>query len=111
MLAIAATATTAVLTATSGATSAAALPTTVPPVLSRTSAVVSAQALPTVQIDGVVWTQAMVGNTVYAGGSFDSARPAGNRVIQASGTVTAAESSVPATARRTRSDEPPAGTG
>jgi hypothetical protein len=85
-LVIAATATTAVLTAASGAQPATALPTTVPPVLSRTSAVVSAQALPTVQIDGVVWTQVMVGNTVYAGGSFDSARPAG----AAAGTSTTA---------------------
>lgn len=54
-----------------------ALPTTVPPVLSRSSKVVTADALPTVQIDGVVWTQAMIGNTVYAGGEFTSARPAG----------------------------------
>ena len=37
----------------------------------------SADALPTVQIDGVVWSQAIVGNTVYAGGSFANARPAG----------------------------------
>ena len=38
---------------------------------------VSADALPTVQIDGVVWSQAVVGNTVYAGGRFNNARPAG----------------------------------
>ncbi|MGY1601003.1 PKD domain-containing protein [Geodermatophilus sp. SYSU D00815] len=38
---------------------------------------VSADALPTVQIDGVVWSQAVVGNTVYAAGSFTRARPAG----------------------------------
>ena len=37
----------------------------------------SADALPTVQIDGVVWSQAVVGNTVYAGGRFNNARPAG----------------------------------
>ena len=37
----------------------------------------AADALPTVQIDGVVWSQAIVGNTVYAGGSFANARPAG----------------------------------
>jgi hypothetical protein len=30
-----------------------------------------------VQIDGVVWSQAIVGNTVYAGGSCAQARPAG----------------------------------
>ena len=29
------------------------------------------------QIDGVVWSQAVVGNTVYAGGRFNNARPAG----------------------------------
>ena len=38
---------------------------------------VSADALPTVQIDGVVWAQAVVGDTVYVGGSFTEARPAG----------------------------------
>ncbi|MCA4134329.1 LamG-like jellyroll fold domain-containing protein [Arthrobacter sp. M4] len=39
---------------------------------------VSADALPTVQIDGVVWQQAIVGNTVYAVGAFSTARPAGS---------------------------------
>src|SRR4051812_2758330 len=39
---------------------------------------VSADALPPVQVDGVVWTQAVVGNTVYAGGKFTTARPAGS---------------------------------
>ncbi|GAA4359798.1 PKD domain-containing protein [Angustibacter luteus] len=39
---------------------------------------VSADALPTVQVNGVVWSQVIVGNTVYAGGSFTSARPAGS---------------------------------
>nr|WP_126412425.1 hypothetical protein [Actinomyces slackii] len=34
--------------------------------------------LPTVQIDGVVWDQAVVGNVVYAVGKFDNARPAGS---------------------------------
>ncbi len=38
---------------------------------------VTADRLPTVQIDGVVWSQAVVGNTVYAGGRFNNARPAG----------------------------------
>ena len=37
----------------------------------------SADPLPTVQIDGVVWTQYIVGNTVYVGGNFATARPAG----------------------------------
>ncbi|WP_024285418.1 PKD domain-containing protein [Cellulomonas sp. KRMCY2] len=41
-------------------------------------ATVSADPLPTVQIDGVVWNEALVGNTVYAGGQFASARPAGS---------------------------------
>ena len=49
---------------------------TVPP--SGTPATVSADALPTVQINGVVWAQVTVGNTVYATGSFSSARPAGS---------------------------------
>ncbi|MBN9618720.1 MAG: cell surface protein, partial [Actinobacteria bacterium] len=39
---------------------------------------VTADALPTVQIDGVVWSQVVVGNTVYAGGNFANARPAGS---------------------------------
>lgn len=39
---------------------------------------VSADALPTVQINGIVWAQAVVGNTVYVTGSFTSARPAGS---------------------------------
>ncbi|WP_199424898.1 PKD domain-containing protein [Actinotalea solisilvae] len=38
---------------------------------------VSADALPTVQINGVAWTQLVVGDTVYVGGNFTSARPAG----------------------------------
>ncbi|MFT4216791.1 MAG: hypothetical protein QM619_06340 [Micropruina sp.] len=43
----------------------------------RTARMVTADALPTVQIDGVVWTQVMIGNTVFAGGEFTAARPAG----------------------------------
>lgn len=38
---------------------------------------VTADPLPTVQVDGVVWSQVVVGNRVYAGGSFAYARPAG----------------------------------
>ncbi|MGO2610218.1 PKD domain-containing protein [Glutamicibacter ardleyensis] len=38
---------------------------------------VTADALPTVQINGVVWSQVIIGDVVYAGGSFTSARPAG----------------------------------
>ena len=37
----------------------------------------SSDPLPTVQINGVVWAQVVVGNTVYATGQFTSARPAG----------------------------------
>src|SRR4051812_45090382 len=37
----------------------------------------SADSLPTVQINGVVWAQVIVGNTVYATGQFTQARPAG----------------------------------
>jgi PKD repeat protein len=44
----------------------------------ETPPTVSADALPTVQINGVVWSQAMVGDIVYAGGSFSNARPAGS---------------------------------
>ncbi|WP_374009470.1 PKD domain-containing protein [Leifsonia sp. LS-T14] len=38
---------------------------------------VSTDPLPTVQINGVVWTQLVVGNTVYVGGNFSTAQPAG----------------------------------
>lgn len=38
---------------------------------------VSVDALPTVQIDGIVWKQVIVGDTVYVGGEFAKARPAG----------------------------------
>lgn len=49
----------------------------VPPVLQKPKAAVTADALPTAQIDGIVWKQAIAGNTVFAGGQFSSARPAG----------------------------------
>ncbi len=38
---------------------------------------VSAAALPTWQINGVAWSQVVVGNTVYVTGSFTKARPPG----------------------------------
>ncbi|RXZ71955.1 PKD domain-containing protein [Agromyces albus] len=48
------------------------------PIEQRNNLTVTADPLPTVQIDsGIVWTQEVVGNTVYAGGSFSNARPAG----------------------------------
>ena len=39
---------------------------------------VAADALPTAQIDGVAWSQVVVGNTVYVAGKFNTARPAGS---------------------------------
>jgi PKD repeat protein len=39
---------------------------------------VTDEPLPTPQIDGVVWTQIVVGNTVYVGGNFTNARPYGS---------------------------------
>ena len=47
------------------------------PVQTAGSGVVTATPLPTAQINGVVWSQAVVGTTVYAGGNFTKARPAG----------------------------------
>ena len=41
------------------------------------NAPVSADVLPTAQINGVAYKQVIVGNTVYVGGKFESARPAG----------------------------------
>ncbi len=49
-----------------------------PPIVAPATPVsVTADPLPTVQIDGVVWAQVTVGNTVYATGEFTTARPAG----------------------------------
>ncbi len=45
--------------------------------LDPTATVPTAVALPTVQTDGIVWAVRIVGNTVYAGGRFSKARPAG----------------------------------
>ncbi|MHA3723936.1 PKD domain-containing protein [Leucobacter sp. HY1910] len=42
-----------------------------------TPATVTADALPTVQMNGIAWDQEVVGDVVYAAGSFSSARPAG----------------------------------
>lgn len=46
-------------------------------VVDRPASAVTADALPTVQIDGVVWDQAIYRDTVFAGGQFNNARPAG----------------------------------
>ena len=66
-----------VLPALSPAAAKVTLPKTVPPVLQKTAKNVTADALPTVQINGVVWSQVIVGNKVFVGGSFSTARPAG----------------------------------
>lgn len=42
-----------------------------------TPTTVTADSLPTPQIDGVVWNQVVAGNTVFVGGAFTTARPAG----------------------------------
>ncbi|HEY3339507.1 MAG TPA: PKD domain-containing protein [Propionicimonas sp.] len=48
------------------------------PVQGRNANTVTTDFLPTAQINsGVVWTLKVIGNTVYAGGSFTAARPAG----------------------------------
>ena len=49
---------------------------TVPPDASLPTTV-SSDPLPTAQHNGVVWSQVVVGNTVYAAGEFTRARPAG----------------------------------
>lgn len=60
------------------------------PVAPATRSTVSADALPTVQVNGVVWAQIVVGDTVYATGQFTSARPPG----AAPGTVGVARSNI-----------------
>lgn len=65
-----------VLAAGATLTGTAAVADTNPP--SGTPATVAADALPTPQINGVVWAQVIVGNTVYVGGQFTKARPAGS---------------------------------
>ena len=47
------------------------------PPAAPTPETVSADALPTWQINGVVWSQAIVGDIVYVTGSFTRARPPG----------------------------------
>ncbi len=45
-----------------------------------TPVTVTDDVLPTPQVNGVVWAQVVVGNTVYVAGKFTSARPAGSPV-------------------------------
>lgn len=47
------------------------------PAAPATPTTVTADGLPTVQINGVAWSQVVVGDTVYVAGKFTSARPAG----------------------------------
>ena len=42
-----------------------------------TPSTVSSDSLPAPQINGVVWTQVVIGSTVYAGGNFTQAQPSG----------------------------------
>jgi hypothetical protein len=48
------------------------------PIEQRGRGHVTSDPLPTVQINGVVWDQTVIGNRVYAVGSFTRARPAGS---------------------------------
>jgi len=48
-----------------------------PAALAALPPTVTADPLPTVQINGIVWAQAVAGNTVYVAGKFTTARPAG----------------------------------
>jgi hypothetical protein len=52
---------------------------------------VSTTPLPTVQVNGIVWAQVTVGNTVYATGRFTQARPAG---VPVGGTGTVARNNL-----------------
>ena len=47
------------------------------PIEQVASSTVTSDALPTTQIDGVAWSQIVIGSNVYVGGSFANARPAG----------------------------------
>ena len=58
---------------------------TAPPV-ATTPETASSDALATAQINGVAWDQVIIGNTVYVGGNFSTARPSG--AAPGTGTVT-----------------------
>lgn len=70
------------LLATGGPQSARADTAPVNPADPATPVTVSDDNLPAPQINGVVWSQAMIGNFVYVGGSFSNARPAGSAAGQ-----------------------------
>lgn len=55
------------------------------PISASTPTTVTADALPTVQVDGVVWTQAVSRGVVFAGGAFQKAYPAGVSVKAGAG--------------------------
>ena len=79
---------------------------TSPPV-PGTQETMAADALPTVQINGVVWAQAIVGNTVYVGGEFTTAQPAGARKRDAAwGFVGGHGDSLPTSGRASASGAP-----
>ncbi len=65
----------AVVTVVVSTTAAAPASADAPPALPATA---QADVLPAPQIDGVVWKQAIAGNTVYVGGEFQNARPFGS---------------------------------
>lgn len=75
---VAASLTVATLISTSPARAVAAEVPGVPPIVDNPANGVTADALPTTQINGVAWDQAVVGDTVWVGGDFSSARPAGS---------------------------------
>lgn len=52
------------------------------PIVQRPATVATTDVLPTVQIDGVAWSQAIVGNNVYVAGSFATATPAASEPDQ-----------------------------
>ncbi|WP_131106063.1 LamG domain-containing protein [Ornithinimicrobium sufpigmenti] len=74
MMAVVATVLATILVTVAGASAAQAA---ISPIAPRGPQQVTADALPTAQINGIAWSQAIVGNTVYAGGRFTHARPPG----------------------------------
>lgn len=48
-----------------------------PPVMDSDADMATVDVLPTVQVNGIVWDQEVIGDTVYVVGNFSKARPAG----------------------------------